>query len=138
MKTHIVSILNSIVIEPYMFLVALSFAITLIPSDQLQQDKICLYQYNQSADYCLGLSKSPTTPIKIAILASSNVFSLKLALIDSLPAIVWCLLVGSVCDRFPKTRKYFMILTSTSVLIKNTLVLLNLIFFDSWGKTPNV
>ena len=134
MALAIVSGIKSTVIEPYMFFMTLGFAVTLVPLDQLQQDKICLTQYHQSSDYCINFSKSPTSVTKLAILASSSLFSMKVSIIDTLPAIFWCLMIGSVCDRFPKTRKYFMILTAVSVILRDVLVLFNLIFFDTWGE----
>lgn len=128
------SLLSSIVIEPYTFFMALGFAVTLVPLDQLQQDKICLIQYDEQPDYCIGLSKLQTSEIKLGILTSTSYFGMKVSLIETLPAIIWCLMVGSVCDRFPKTRKYFMIMTAVSVVIRNSLLILNLVFFDTWGE----
>lgn len=129
------SVLNSIVIEPFTFFMALGFAVILVPLEQLQQDKICLVHFDQTSDYCLEMSKSPTSDIKLNILTFTSYFGMKVALVDSLPAIIWCLLIGSVCDRYPRTKKYFMIMTALSVFIRNALLLLNVIFFNQWGMS---
>lgn len=126
---------KSIIVEPYMFFMILSFIILEVPIDQLQQDKICLYQYNQTIDYCLKLSKLPTSDIKIAVLSANNSFNINATIINTITSIIWCLLIGSVCDRFPKSQKYFMIMTSVCAITMNIFLLFNTVYFDSFGMS---
>lgn len=126
---------KSITIEPYMFFMILSFIVSEVPIDQLQQDKICLYQYNQKIDYCLELSKLPTSDVKIFVLSANNSFNVNVTIINAITSIIWCLLIGSICDRFPKSQKYFMIMTSVSAIIWNIFLLFNTVYFDSFGMS---
>lgn len=112
----------------------ISFAITTIAMDQLVQDKICLLDYQQSIQECITLSESKSNPFKLPVLADRNTFNFKYSLLDMIPATIWTLLIGSICDSFPRTKKYFLISTSGSIMIENTLVLINLIFFNEMGK----
>ena len=129
--------IKSIVIEPYLFLMSLTIGMSLVPLEQLQQDKICLIEFNQTVEYCLTMSESVTSDVKLGILARSNTVSQFKAFIDAFPGVIWCLIVGSICDRFPKTRKPFMIATVCSGLVRDSVLLLNLINFYSWGMFPN-
>ena len=94
-----------------------------------------MYQYNQTIGYCLELSKLPTSDVKIAVLSANNSFNINATIINAITSIIWCLLIGSICDRFPKSQKYFMIITSVSAIIMNIFLLFNTIYFDSFGMS---
>lgn len=126
--------LKSLVIEPYIFLMGVSIATSLVPLEQMQQDKVCRIEFNQTIEYCLKLSESATSDMKIAILARSNNFNQFKAILDAVPSIIWCLVAGSVSDRYPKTRKPFMVATALSGLLRDGLLLLNLVYFNTWGN----
>ena len=63
---------------------------SLVPLEQLQQDKICVNEFNQTIDFCLQLSESPTSDMKLAILVRSNHFSQFTSMFDWIPALMWC------------------------------------------------
>lgn len=126
--------LKSLVIEPYLFLMGISIATSLVPLEQLQQDKVCRIEFNQTIEYCLKLSESATSDTKLAILARSNNFNQFKAIIDAIPSMLWCLVAGSFSDRYPRTRKPFMVATVLSGLVRDGLLILNLINFNNWGN----
>lgn len=125
--------MKSIVIEPYIFLMGLTIGMSIVPIAQLQQDKICRNEFNQTVDYCIQLSESSTSEMKLAILARSNDFTQVNTIIGTVPAMLWCLIAGSLCDRYPRTRKPFLIATVVSGLVRDSALILNLINFNNWG-----
>ena len=135
-KMAVPSWLKSLVIEPYIFLMGMSIAASFVPLEQMQQDKVCRNEFNQTIEYCLKLSESPTSDMKLAILARSNNFNQFKAILDAIPSMLWCLVAGSFSDRYPKTRKPFMIATVLSALVRDGLLILNLINFNNWGNFP--
>ena len=126
--------MKSIVIEPYIFLMCLTIGMSFVPLEQLQQDKICVNEFNQTIDFCLKLSESPTSDMKLAILVRSNKFAQFASMFNWIPALMWCLIVGSICDRYPNTRKPFMIATVFSGLLRDAVLILNVINFYNWGN----
>lgn len=130
--------IKTIVIEPYIFLMSMTIGMSLLPLEQLQQDKICRIEFNQTLDYCLKMSESSTSEVKLAILARSNNFGQFKTIIDAVPGMFWCLIAGSVADRYPKTRKPFMIATALSGLVRDSALLLNLFNFYNWGNYCNL
>ena len=119
--------------EPYVFFMVLSYSVCSIPVEQLQQDKICLQQLNQSIDYCLLASKSEATSIKLSILSQSNMLTLYSTTMETITGIVWCLLTGAICDKHRSLRKIFMVLAPFSLLVGNMLKFINVIFYNQLG-----
>lgn len=71
-------------VEPFLFLLLFGWSVSSIVTQQLIQDKICMNEYNQSADFCKTLSESSADSydkrredVKSAILSDLVRFNMK-------------------------------------------------------------
>lgn len=71
-------------VEPFLFLLLFGWSVSSIVTQQLIQDKICMNEYNQSADFCKTLSESSADSydkrredVKSAILSDLVKFNMK-------------------------------------------------------------
>jgi len=101
-KSKCQSIFNFIKIlrvEPFMFLLLFQYSLKSLPTSQMLQDKICRQWYNQSKEYCHGLSKmhggnGGDDDYKSKVLADAALFSNYYLIISIVPTILWSLFVG--------------------------------------------
>ena len=121
---------NYVTIEPYIFFMVLAYS---APIEQLQQDKLCIQRFHQSIDYCLNVSESKTSEMKLAILSQSNTLSLYATIIYTTFGVIWCLLIGCLCDKHVKLRKPFLIMAPGSILFGNILGMFQVVFFNELG-----
>ena len=121
---------NYVTIEPYIFFMALSYS---GPIEQMQQDKLCLQTFRQSIDYCLNVSESKTSEMKLSILSQSNTLSLYATITYTTFGVIWCLLIGCLCDKHVKLRKPFLIMAAGSFLFENILGMFQVVFFNELG-----
>ena len=124
-------------IEPFLFLFMLAFALEGLTITQMAQDKICLYKYNLSSDYCARLSEQISTDsiydTKNQILSDVTTFTLYKTLITTVPIIIWSLFLGAWADRHERAPKFLMSVVSISSCIETILLLFNAIYFEQ-GK----
>jgi hypothetical protein len=86
-------------VEPFMFLLVFQYSLKSLPTSQMLQDKICRQWYNQSKEYCHGLSKmhgghGEADDYKSKVLADAAVFSNYESIISIGPSLFWALFVG--------------------------------------------
>lgn len=102
-------------VEPYIFLSFLSMMIVITPLTQLKQDKICRLKFNRTIDECRNLSKlNPTSTdgsldFKSQILIESAELSNYYTIINTLPTLLWVVVLGPWIDRYVKARKLIII-----------------------------
>lgn len=106
-------------IEPFVVLFIMSSALSDITTQQLVQDKICLGKYNQTTDYCIGISRLKTSGIgngdeedntKNKILSDLAQFYIYTTIIGSLPSFFYVLFIGSWTDNYIHGRKITLLL----------------------------
>lgn len=133
LKNVMLETLREIKVEPYMFFMMMSLSISMVTVQQLIQDKMCKIYHHETDEFCRNLGKSPDSPTKSKILSNLVTFNVIQTILDSLPGIIWALMIGSLCDKYIHGRKIIMILASLSSLIKMVLLILNSLYFSSWG-----
>jgi len=119
-------------VEPLIFLFCLQNGLKQIPTTQLLQDKICRFWYNQTHEFCLGMAQMPIVEhsYRCQILTDTAVFSTYQSLLMTIPALLWCLFIGSWVDRYTRGRKIIMIITSLAAIIETLLFLHSSIKFN--------
>ena len=132
-KLRSLEVLKEIRVEPFMLFLQLSVAVSGITIQQLIQDKLCIQKYHQSVEFCRNLGTSEDSPEKSKILSSLVTFNMIQTILDSLPGIIWALMIGSLCDNYINGRKIIMFLASLSGLIKNFLLIMNTFYFNDWS-----
>lgn len=131
-------IFSSLRIEPFAFLFVLSTALSDISTAQLVQDKICLHKYNQTQEFCIGISAIKTgsngEPLanntKSLILADLAQFNIYITLIGSLPSFFYVLFIGSWTDNYIHGRKISLLLGTLGYAGAYAGYLLNSIKFE--------
>ena len=136
-----IEVIKRLRLEPFLFLFMLASALEGLTITQMAQDKICLYKYKQSSDYCGRLSEQISTDsvfdYKNQILSDVTTFSLYRTLITTIPVIFWSLFLGSWADRHERAPKFLMSVVAISSCIETTLLIFNAIYFDQ-GKVLKV
>jgi stalled ribosome rescue protein Dom34 len=97
---------------------------------QLQQDKICMQNFNETEDFCHFLSSKTSSELKDEILASVAQYSMYREFIVMGPGIVTSLFVGIFCDRYRKGKKLSLVSTSFAQLFETVLLLINTFYMD--------
>lgn len=97
---------------------------------QLLQDKLCQFEYQQDAAYCTGLSGEADSAVKNRILADVSRYLFLKESIAVLPQTLLVLFSGSWCDRFQNGRRNVILIAIAGVLMDTLLLLLNAIFYD--------
>jgi hypothetical protein len=99
---------------------------------QLTQDKLCQFKFNQTAEFCISISSKESDPIKNEILSEmSSYLSLKES-VTVVPVIILALFSGSWCDRFVNGRRYVLLIYLIGQILETALLLLNSIFYAQW------
>ncbi len=128
------SIIKRLRIEPFIFLFFFSNAIQGITITQLAQDKICLFKYRQTQEYCSELSEQISTEsefdFKSRILSDVTEFNLFKTLISTFPVIFWSLFLGSWADRHSSAPKILLCLGSIAAVLETTILLINSVYFE--------
>lgn len=136
-KSEILAFIKTLKVEPFLLMSILSLSLTMVPVQQLIQDKVCLYEFNQKVSFCLKMSEldSDQYPIKSDILAKSAIYKMIQTVIIVAPCIVWSMFVGSWCDKYLIGRKIVMCFCGLSALVESVFMILNAVYFDAgeWG-----
>ena len=123
-------------IEPFAFLFVLGNALQDISSSQLIQDKICLIKYNQTPDFCIGVSELKNTGepaannTKSLILSDLAQFNIYSNLLGSLPSFFYVLFIGSWSDSYIHGRKISLLLGTLGYIGQFAILLMNAIKFE--------
>ena len=125
-------------IEPMGFLFVLSINLSSITSAQLIQDKFCRNNYNMSRQFCIELEGADTAEDDIInnLLADVATYSSYIAIISTLPGIMFMLFFGSWLDHYIHARKITLCFSMLAYASWFALMLLNAIYFD-WGNFEN-
>ena len=133
-----ISLLN---VEPFIFFHIINSSLKKVPTDQLIQDKICLFKYHLKADYCLNLPEMSADDDvlhkKSTILAELTEYSLYTTLISTVPMLLASLLVGSWTDKYVSAKKALFIAGAVTGIIES-LILLGNVYFYSYRKKKRI
>lgn len=79
-----------------------------VTTKMLMQDKICLFNYNQSASFCEDIQKEASGPNHVAeqnmkndILAKTAIFMNYKQILETVPIVLWSLFLGPFLDKYP-------------------------------------
>lgn len=127
-----VQLILSLRVEPIAMLTMMAALMRNIAVQQLTQDKLCQFKFNQSAEFCIKLSVRESDPIKNEILSDmSSYLSLKES-VTVVPVIILALFSGSWCDRFLNGRRYVLLAYLTGQILETILLLMNSFFYAEW------
>lgn len=98
---------NYFLFEILLILKFVAFLGPVLATGVLVQDKICLVTYHQSAEFCKNLQNPKDTAaeenVKHQILAESAKYNNYKTLVETLPLILWSLLLGPFLDTYPNS-----------------------------------
>ena len=131
---RIVDFLSLMNVEPVLFTVMFMFALKRTPTDQLIQDKICLFKYNATADYCLRLPRMKPEEdfmhIKSPILEEVTRFSLYHTLCTTVPSLLAALFIGSWTDKYLHAKKALLMACIIGGFLEAAICAANAYFYD--------
>jgi hypothetical protein len=95
----IIDFIKILRVEPFLFMLVFQWNLKSLPTSQMLQDKVCRLWYNQTVEYCQGLSKmqgghGEADDYKSKVLADTAQFSQYQTIISTVPAIFWSLFIG--------------------------------------------
>ena len=108
--------------EPFLFASGIFISLKVVCLQLLIQDKLCLNQYGQSREFCSNLSTSVDSLIKNQIIGKASYYMTIVIMIQTLPGVLWSLVIGIGCDKFIKGRQIFMLLSIVSGIIDSILM----------------
>jgi len=130
-KTGMFYWIKSSTIEPVVLFHAVAGGLRATPFHQLIQDKICLQDFNQTKEYCHGLSGSPHSRLKDHILAEVATFTTYKEFAILVPAMLTAFFIGSWCDQFKNGKMYCLLSSSFCQLLEAVLFLVNSLFMSA-------
>ena len=130
-------LIDNLQVEPFGFLFALANSLEKLTIIQLVQDKICLFKYNKSIEYCTVLGSSDDQDDvdfaqfdhRSVILNDVKLFRLLILSINTLSLLFWSLFIGSWADRKPSSRKFILFMSSLAGLIQTIVICVNAFLF---------
>lgn len=126
--------LSLLKIEPYLFVVYFLLNLKQTPSTQLVQDKICMFELQLPANYCLALpmmkKEEDFLNSKSEVLEKSNNFAVYGAMFMTLPGLIAGFFVGPWTDKYLKAKKILLIVGSLAAISEAVIALLNIYFYE--------
>ena len=123
-------ILNLITLEP--LIVLMRFGIGVLHGAQIQTDlllwKICHLELNYTEDICANLTLDEYDSINNAVQEKANNIQLVVDWLVSGSALAWCLISGSLLDKFGP--KFFILLPLFGMFVSDVGNLLNYAFIE--------
>ena len=120
-------------VEPFIFFYMFATSASEVIQSQLIQDKICVFEFNQTNDYCMDLheldmnsNKSETQSQILVRLTQLNLYT---TLINTFPVLIWSLFIGSWCDKYIHGRKILMCFAAIGSILDMILLMINAFFF---------
>ncbi|XP_054157505.1 proton-coupled folate transporter-like [Oppia nitens] len=108
-------------VEPYLFAFMFVLHLKKVPTDQMVQDKICLYKYQLDSHYCAVLSTMTSDEdylqMKSKILSDTTNYTVYSVILMTLPSVIASLFIGSWIDNYIKAKKYLLMSYYLVVLV---------------------
>ena len=122
-------------VEPYLFVYHFIYTLTKVPTNQLIEDKLCLFVYKLNSSYCYALPEMSDEEDylgkKSDILKEVTNVTLYMAILLTFPSIIASLFVGSWADSYSKAKKVLLIAGAITAICEGIILVLNIYFYDS-------
>ncbi len=130
----VVNFLRLLTVEPLAFFGIFLFMFKRLPLDQMIQDKICLYRYGLTPNYCQALptmkDEEDVLHMKSTILADVTTFNLYSNILITLPSFFIATMIGPFIDRYQPAKKILLIIGSVVALAEGVILCVNSYFFS--------
>jgi len=126
-------------VEPYLFVFIFVASLKKVPTDQLIQDKICLFTYQLDTTYCTQLSTmsddEDTIHMKSIILKDCSNFTLYSTLMMTIPTLITTLFIGAWTDTYVQAKKILLLASAVAAILEAIILIFNDYFFNSCETT---